>query len=283
MSMRPRTIIIIATFAILFVGVAIAIGLSAHRQPASPIFVSVSRTPPAIPSDLPLSSTPGIPSFSSEPTPTATASAIPTERPPTQPLPTDANEVSPTPQPPDVLIEEAQPAAGSTNPFDLPVGVYRVFFMSDAAAAVTPVVLEGECSTYALIESDGPFEGSATYRSTGCRVQFEVVSEADWRLSVETATRAGILTLPASFSGAGPTTTDLVDLPEGEHVLTFHVSSPFSLVTPIVVAGDCLERPIFALSEAGDYTETYLSYGCEIIFEINASADWELTIEPATP
>jgi hypothetical protein len=282
--MRRTTIILIILIVIMLLIIALALMLiGADRfSPQSPV-MPLSRTPPAIPSDLPLSSTPGIPSFSSEPTLTATASAIPTERPPTQPLPTDANEVSPTPQPPDVVIEEAQPAAGSTDPFDLPVGVYRVFFMSDAAAAVTPVVLEGECSTYTLIESDGPFEGSATYRSTGCRVQFEVISEADWTLSVETATRAGIVTLPATFSGTGPTTTDLVDLPEGEHVLTFHVSSPFSLVTPIVVTGDCLERPIFALSEAGDYTETYLSYGCEVIFEINASADWELTIEPATP
>jgi hypothetical protein len=158
-----------------------------------------------------------------------------------------------------------------------------VFFMSDAAATVTPVVLEGECSTYTLLETDAAFEGSATYRSTGCRVQFEVASAADWTLSVETATRAGIVTLPATFSGTGSTTTDLVDLPEGELVLTFHVSSPYSLVTPIIVTGDCLERPIFALSEAGDFEAAYLSYGCEIIFEINASADWELTIELATP
>ncbi len=281
---------------IIIVGAAIAAlaagaaGLLRLRETLPPD-TAAAPVPPPIPTRLPLTATlppataalaesAGSPEPTGAPLPTATL--IPSAT-PAGPTATFIPEEEPTELPPAVVAQQSSQTSGVTDPVDLPPGLYRVFFQTDAAASVvTPVVLEGDCGAYTLFETEGPFAGSATYRSTGCRVQFAISGGGSWQLVVETATRAGALSPPAGFSGDGPTATDRVQLPEGEYRLILETESPFSMVTPIVVRGPCLERPVILASAPGRYQAIYRSLGCEIVFEISSvTAYWELIVEPA--
>jgi hypothetical protein len=148
---------------------------------------------------------------------------------------------------------------------------------------VTPVVEQGACGSFPLFDgSDGPFDGSVTYPSNGCRVHFQVDSAAGgWSLTVDTASSAGTLSAPLTLEGDQPMASGLVNLPEGQYALALSTRSPALLVTPVVAEGECLERPVFLIDAPGDYQATYQSSGCKIIFQIEAATDhWTLTIKP---
>ena len=173
---------------------------------------------------------------------------------------------------------------GVTPQVDLSPGIYRVFVRAeDSFDSVRPVVDEGQCGQYPFFTSmPGPFEGSATYRSTGCRVHFEITGTGgDWSITVEPAAQSGLLTVPVTFSGDKPATTDRVDLPEGEYRLYLTTSSQYSMVVPIIAEGLCLERPVFLETTPGQFETTYKSTGCQIVFQISSvTAGWEFSILP---
>lgn len=268
---------------------------------------AASPLPPGIPTDLPLTWTPGVPAGSAPAmveTPSATAiqasvgdAPLPagsTPRPGGSVLPASTTgeftstptaspvaSFEPTAQPPAVVAAETQQGPGSSAEYELSSGVYRVLFRSDTASTVRVSVLEGVCNEVVLFETSGPFDGSATYRSTGCRVRFDVSGSPNmWTLVVETASHTGMVTLPAALQGEGPEAAPLIAFPEGVYRIIFTTTSQYSMVVPIVVRGPCLERPIFLLTQPGQYEETYTSYGCEIVFEISSvTGAWELRIE----
>jgi hypothetical protein len=193
---------------------------------------------------------------------------------------------------PDATPEEVAPLSGGlthtgvgsgrTPLAELPPDVYRVFLTSEGAIDVfKPIVEEGSCSQHLLFAGlTGPFQGSATYRSTGCLVRFELGGDSgSWTVVVEPASEGGVLSVPVTLNGDSPRTSGLVDLPEGDYRLEFVTESPYSLVIPIVVNGPCLERPIFVLSGPGTFETTYESRGCEIVFQVSkVTAEWKLAV-----
>lgn len=200
----------------------------------------------------------------------------PTETPLPPPTPSE-----PTPLPPAIVLTASGQGDGATPEVDLPPGVYRVVFQTVAAGGeVTPEVIEGYCTATPLFSGTTAPEESATYRSTGCRVRFLVNAPGgNWTLTAETATLGGLLAPPASFSGDGPATTELVDLPAGNYRIAFSTSSPYSMVTPIVVGGPCLERPILMLTGPGQFEAVYSSPGCQVVFQVSSvTASWELAV-----
>lgn len=182
------------------------------------------------------------------------------------------------------VLDHSGSGPGRTPTVSLEVGVYRVFVRSAGDfGQVGPVVEQGTCSTYPFFTAvSGPFEGSVTYRSTGCRVYFQMADAAGgWSIIVETATQNDLLIPPLTFNGDQPAATGLVDLQAGDYRMTFETESPFGLVVPVVAYGLCLERPIFIVTEAGRYEETYTSTGCQIVFQVSqVTAHWELSITP---
>jgi hypothetical protein len=176
----------------------------------------------------------------------------------------------------------SQGADSHSEALDLPAGVYRIRVQSaEGFAALVPVVEDGMCATYPLfLNGAAAFDGSATYTSTGCRVRFEMRNASgEWALTVETAAQGGRLAVPQTLSGDQPAASPLMNLPAGEYNLVIITKSPYTQVIPVVVAGTCLERPVFLLNEPGQYKATYFSTGCEIIFQIDAvTADWEFNI-----
>lgn len=181
-------------------------------------------------------------------------------------------------------LSETGSGPGQTPPVDLPQDVYRVLVRSDQPlGSLAPVVEEGVCGEYPIFANlPGPFEGSATYRSTGCRIHFVVTgTTGDWALAVEPVSQDGPLTAPVTLSGDAPATTGLIDMPQGEYPIVIETESPYTQVIPVVVDGPCLERPIFLLSEPGTFETTYESRGCQIIFQVSSvTASWELAIQP---
>ena len=181
-----------------------------------------------------------------------------------------------------IIIEDQQTAPGLTQVFDLPEGVYRVVYSTDAqSSTVTPIVKEGECSDYAVFDLIAPFEGSATYRSTGCKIQFEITGGSGaWHLAVERFEQEAAKTPPVTFSGEGPETTDIVNLPAGEYIVSLETNSEYSAVTSIVQEGPCNEWPIIQATGPGTYQTDYTSDDCRVIFQISSvTSDWTLHIE----
>lgn len=260
------------------------IGETVPASDGAPTGVAASATP--IPSTVTLTPTVLTPTPTDAPTETLSGSSpittatVETFASTQTPSPT-ATASEPTPLPPAVVLDASGSGQGSTPEVDLPPGVYRVFFDTDVSGArVAPVALEGHCSASQLFPGTTSPEESATYRSTGCRVRFDVEGiSAGWTLRVETVTMGGMLTPPVAFSGDGPTTTGLIDLPEGDYLVAFGTNSPYSMVTPIIVGGPCLERPILILTESGQFEATYQSTGCQVVFQVSSvTAGWELTI-----
>jgi hypothetical protein len=234
----------------------------------TPTATPTQATIPAVPTDSPPEATPSAPESGSL-TPTAT------------PSPTTTPALEATPLPPAVVLTASGQGDGVTPEVDLPPGVYRVVFQTVAAGGtITPEVIEGVCSATPLFSGTTAPEEGTTYRSTGCRVRFGVAGAGgEWTLTVETATRGGLLTPPAAFSGDGPMTTGLIDLPAGNYRIAFSTDSPYSMVTPIVVSGPCLERPILMLTGPGQFEATYSSGGCQVVFQVSSvTAHWELNV-----
>lgn len=181
-----------------------------------------------------------------------------------------------------IIIEDQQAAPGLTQVFNLPEGLYRIVYATDAqSSTVTPIVKEGECSDYAVFDLIAPFDGSATYRSMGCKIQFEITGRiGTWHLAVERFPQKAMKTPPVSFSGEGPGTTDIVSLPAGEYVISLDTNSEYSAVTSIVQQGPCREWPIIQATGPGTYQTEYTSDDCQIIFEIGSvTSEWTLHIE----
>jgi hypothetical protein len=181
-----------------------------------------------------------------------------------------------------IALEEIGEGPGVTSSIDLPPGVYRFLFQTESSfGTIHPVVEEGTCADFPLfINEPAPFEGSATYRSLGCRVHFEVSdATGDWAITVEAITESELLKVPATFSGDKPTTIGPVDVPQGEYVFAMKTNSPYSMVTPIIVDGLCMERSVFVLAEPGEFETNYYSAGCQIIFQVsNVTENWEFMI-----
>lgn len=214
--------------------------------------------------------TPATPLGESSPTPTLTPPPI--------------DDSTPTLQPPAILLSFSGDGPGQTSPVELPPGVYRVILKTQAGFdALTPIVVSGECSAYTLFQDEpGPFEGSATYRSIGCRVAFELTGiGGPWTLTVETATQGDLLAPPLTLSGSKPATSDLIDLPAGEYRVVLDTRSQYTMLVVIVVGGDCLERPIILATEPGRYQTGYSSAGCLIVLQIGSVTDfWEISLTP---
>jgi hypothetical protein len=300
MARSNRTLWLIAgiTAAVLLLAAIVALAVVAIRLGATRGTTATAPTMPPTPTQSPGEATPAAaespsPSMLSPipPRPGATAAgdaaplpeqptALPTGLPTATPTPT----LTMTPLPPGVVLAHSGDGPGATPTVELPEGVYRVFFQTDAPFdALEPVVEEGPCDENPFFdETSGPFEGSATYRSIGCRVHFQVSGiDGSWTLTVETADGSGLLTPPASFSGDGPATTDLIDLPVGDYLLVFTTDSPYSMVVAIVTDGLCREWPVFLLTEPGRFETPYNSTGCRVVFQVGSvTAGWELSILP---
>jgi hypothetical protein len=269
---------------------------------AAPVATGASPTPPGIPTHLPGAPTPFVvsspgplPSATHTPAPTPSGSGGYTLQPateitadqPTAPF-TPTVEPAATPEPPSlppgVVLAYAGSASGQTPAVDLPEGMYRVFIRADSAfGALRAVVEDGVCSEHPLFaDVSGPLAGSAVYRSTGCRVRFEMEdTSGGWEITVETAAQDAPLTLPLTTSGDGPAATGVIDLPVGEYLLVFTTDNPYSMVVAIVVEGLCLERPVFLLTGPGTFEAVYSSQGCRVIFEVGSvQSGWELSISP---
>lgn len=266
------------------------------------VAVGASPTPPGIPTHLPGAATPFVVS-SPNPLPLATCTPIATPgdsggytiQPATevaadQPTATFTATVKPaatsepTSLPPGLVLAYTGSASGQTPAVDLPEGMYRVFIRADSAfGALRAVVEDGVCSEHPLFaDVSGPLAGSAVYRSTGCRVRFEMEdTSGGWEITVETAAQDAPLTPPLTTSGDGPAATGVIDLPVGEYLLVFTTNSPYSMVVAIVVEGLCLERPVFLLTGPGTFETVYSSQGCQVIFEVGSvQSGWELSISP---
>jgi len=261
----------------------------ASPQPPPPTAATTSIAPVEAPTTeliLAPSPTPADSPAEAVPTVPASPTAVPTEPDAEAPSAT----LTPTVTDPQNLPPLAGPqelagaGSSSTAPVNLAQGLYRLYIETDGDfGAVGPVVDEGDCGEIPFFtNASGPFEGGATYRSTGCLVHFEVSeTSGGWSITVEPAAEGGLLAVPAAFSGDAPSASGLVDLPEGDYHLTLVTESTYSMVVPIVASGDCLERPVFLLTEPGTHQTTYRSTGCLIVFQIdNVSAAWELAIVP---
>lgn len=182
----------------------------------------------------------------------------------------------------DVPLQGEGPAV--TAPVDLPPGLYRFTFQTDGSFdTVGPVVEEGQCGDYPFfIDEPAPFEGSATYRSLDCRVHFEVTNPTgQWAIAVEAVTTDQAVTVPTTFSGDRPTTTGPVYLPRGRYLLAISTDSPYSMITPIIIDGLCMERSVLVLTEPGHLETPYYSDGCQIVFQIgNVTDHWEFSVAP---
>jgi hypothetical protein len=298
MARSNRTLWLIAgiTAAVLALAAIVALAVVAIRLGATSGTTATAPTMPPTPTSSPGEATPIVaaspsPSMLSPipPRPGATAAeeAAPLPEQPTALAtggPTATPTLTMTPLPPGVVLAHSGDGPGATPTVELPEGVYRVFFQTDAPFdALEPVVEEGPCDENPFFdETSGPFEGSATYRSIGCRVHFQVSGiDGSWTLTVETADGSGLLTPPASFSGDGPATTDLIDLPVGDYLLVFTTDSPYSMVVAIVTDGLCREWPVFLLTEPGRFETPYNSTGCRVVFQVGSvTAGWELSILP---
>jgi hypothetical protein len=87
--------------------------------------------------------------------------------------------------------------------------------------------------------------------------------------------------VPLTLSGDAPSASGLVDLPQGDYHLTLVTESTYGMVVPVVADGECLERPVFLLTEPGTHQATYRSTGCQIVFQVDSvTAAWELAIAP---
>jgi hypothetical protein len=183
------------------------------------------------------------------------------------------------------VIAETQAGPGVSKSFNLPEGQYRVTFHADMGfELVLPVVESGDCGSEPLFESGAePFDGDAIYWSTGCRVHFEVVGAVGgWSLNVETLGGENARPVPLEVSGDGPDLSPLVDLPAGNYLVAVGSQGPTIVVTPIVVDGECLERPIIVATAPGSYQSRYTSAGCRVIFQISsANGAWVLSITTA--
>jgi hypothetical protein len=216
-------------------------------------------------------------------TPEIPATRTPTFEPPPPTVLTLAATYAPTDLPPATLMAETQTGPGATRTFDLPPGLYRVVFRADAAFdRVTPVVEDGDCGSEPLLDgAPGPLEASAVYRSTGCRVHFEVDGAVGgWSLRVETAASSQSMAVPLSVQGSLPLATGEVDLPAGRYNVAVESQSPALVLTPLIVDGLCLERPILVLTAPGSYQAIYTSTGCRVVFQISAvTGPWRLVIK----
>ena len=68
-----------------------------------------------------------------------------------------------------------------------------------------------------------------------------------------------------------PTATPLLAAPQA--------ITPTFTVTPLIINGECLERPILVASAPGSYQTVYESAGCRVVFQISAAtAPWTLTV-----
>ncbi len=300
-NLSKRTIIIILGILFTIFVVLLLVALSIEGPTADQSGPLAGILPPPIPTDIPLTPTSqpgeaaveaadisvGTPPDSSPGLPTATPiGAVPgLVLTPADELPDLSDvivtETGATPLPAETLLQYESSGSGSTPEFDLPPGMYRVFFATDSpSSVVTPVVLDGDCSTYPLFIESKAVEGSATYRSTGCRVRFDVNEvDGEWTIIVESVTKEGVSTVPVNLSGDGPTTSSLIDLPAGDYHLDLQTDSPYSMVIPIVVDGPCLERPVILAENPGHFEATYRSMGCQIVFQISSVTDtWNLTI-----
>ena len=265
--------------------IVVAIGVL-DGQPR-PSVESTAPTPVlAVGSDL--SSQPIIESQAATPsaTPRITVTSTPSVTPTFLPLePTQLTvEGSSTPSEIPPATAAVATVAGSqlSEPFDLPSGLYRVTLRTDGGFTVMqPIVEDGACSEFPLFGTwSGPFEGSASYRSTGCQVRFEVVGIQDtWSVEVALEVTVTSPIFPITISGGGPATSDIIDLHEGEYNIHFTTGSP-ALVTPIIRDGLCLERPVIVATQPGSYDAAYISTGCKLLFQISdAAAEWILVIE----
>jgi hypothetical protein len=303
-KVSKRTVFIVLGVLFTIFVVLLLVALSLARTTGDQAGPLAAILPPSIPTDISLTSTPlqaeieseagsiadipvGTPPDSSPGLPTATQiGAVPgliltpaDELPPLDDI--IVLEVEHTPLPPETILQDEGSGAGSTPVFDLPPGMYRIFFATGSPnSIVIPVVLEGDCSTYPLFVESNPVEGSTIYRSTGCQVRFDVKEvEGDWTIRVDTVTKDGLSTVPVDLSGDGPSTSNLIDLPAGDYHLDLESDSPYSMVIPMVVDGPCLEQPVILAENPGHFEATYRSMGCQIVFQISSVTDtWNLAI-----
>ena len=253
---------------------------------------AAAPTPTALPAptDPPASSTP-VQAQTAEPSPTPApalaapglaASHTPTFAPPPSASPSPIVSAD-APPPTAVLATRTGPGVSQT--FDLPQGLYRVIFHADAGFdLVLPVVEQGDCGSEPLFDSgSGSYDGSATYESSGCRLHFEVDGAGGgWSIAIAPLTDAAPRSLPLSMSGSTPATSDVLDLPKGTYRVAAENRGTSLVVTPLVLDGECLERPILVASAPGSYQTTYDSAGCKVIFQVSLTGGpWTLTVTAA--
>jgi hypothetical protein len=155
------------------------------------------------------------------------------------------------------------------------------FRAEDGFELVLPIVEEGDCGSEPLFYGEpGPFEGSATYRSSDCRLHFEITGAGGgWSLDVDSIPASAAQSPPLTLEGDAPLTSGVIDLPEGRYTVAVESQSEVLLVTPLVLDGECLERPILVLTAPGSYKTTYESAGCRVVFQIGAATGpWTLVV-----
>lgn len=293
MVIRKRFVFpVLVGIGILFLATAVLIFWPQHSVQVSNASVTQSPLPPDIPTHPSLTTTNSLKQISTDSVITGNSTqqpatveatveqSIAASPEPNQPTSVTAGILSP--QTGTVIIDDQQAAPGLTQLFGLPAGVYRIVYSTNAqSSTVTPVVKEGECSDYAVFDLITPFDGSATYRSLGCKIQFEIMgASGTWHLKVERFAQEAAKMPPVAFSGKGPAATDLVNLPAGEYVVSLETNSEYSAVTSIVQDGPCREWPIIQATGPGTYQADYTSEDCQVIFEIGSvTSDWTLHIE----
>jgi len=252
-----------------------------------PVIESAAQFPtlavsPDLSSQLIVETQPATPNAAPRITVTPTPSVTPTFLPPEPTQLTVEGSSTPSKIPPATVAVATVAGSNLSEPFDLPGGLYRVTLRTDGGFSVMqPIVEDGACSEFPLFGTwSGPFEGSASYRSTGCRVRFEVIGiQVMWSVEVALEVTVTSPIFPITFSGSGPATSDIIDLQEGEYNIHFTTSSP-ALVTPIIRDGLCLERPVILATQPGIYDGAYVSTGCKLLFQISdAVTEWILVIE----